>query len=82
MGPLPQNAFNRVSLESTLEQQQAEMLADAVLATVDPARNLANQVENSSDQDRDQLATSEDADNQSDHWLDDLAADVWQAWIS
>ncbi|MEO2021154.1 MAG: dockerin type I domain-containing protein, partial [Pirellulaceae bacterium] len=82
MGPLPENSTSRSSLESTLEEQQADLLAEAVLSTVDPARNLANHVQDSSDRDRDQLTSSEDAGNQSDNWLDDLAADVWQAWIS
>ena len=81
MGPLPQNDLNRVSLDSTPEQS-ADALADAMLATVDPARNLSNQVDDSSDQDRDHLAATEDAGNQAGQWLDDLAADVWQAWIS
>ena len=81
MGPLPQNALNRVSLESTPEQS-VDVLADALLATVDPARNLSSQVDDSNDQDRDHLAASEDAGSQGDQWLDDLAADVWQAWIS
>ncbi|MFP6619262.1 MAG: dockerin type I domain-containing protein, partial [Pirellulaceae bacterium] len=82
MGPLPENSTSRSSLESTLEEQQADLLAEAVLSTVDPARNLANHVQDSSDRDRDQLTSSEEAGNQSDNWLDDLAADVWQAWIS
>ncbi|MCP3692079.1 MAG: hypothetical protein GY917_07785, partial [Planctomycetaceae bacterium] len=81
MGPLPQDDLNRVSLDSTPEQAAAA-LADALLATVDPARNLSSQVDDSSDQDRDHLAASEDAGSQGDQWLDDLAADVWQAWIS
>jgi len=81
MGPLPGNAFNRVSLDATPEPS-ADVLADAVLATVDPARNLSSQVDDSTNQDRDHLAASEDAGNQADQWLDDLAADVWQAWIS
>ncbi|MCP4815891.1 MAG: hypothetical protein GY888_25530 [Planctomycetaceae bacterium] len=81
MGPLPQDTLNRVSLELTPEQS-ADVLADALLATVDPARNLSSQVDDSSDQDRNHLAASEDAGSQGDQWLDDLAADVWQAWIS
>ena len=79
MGPLPQNTLNRVNRDSTPEQS-SEVFADALLVTVDPARNLSSQRDDSSD--RDHLSASEDADSQADQWLDDLAADVWQAWIS
>ena len=66
---------------TTSLEQQADLVADALLPTADPART--QRVDSSDPCVRDRLISSgnEELDSETDDWLDDLAADVSEAWL-
>ena len=86
MGPQPVMQSTADDDQSTVDAgPEADLFAEAVLPSVDPARNqqtLSESDASTTSQDRVFASLADAAAGEGDSLLDDLAADVCQAWLS
>ncbi|HIN95029.1 MAG TPA: hypothetical protein EYN03_05240, partial [Planctomycetes bacterium] len=86
MGPQPTTQSSSDDDKSTdAAELETDLFAEAILPTVDPARNqqtLSESATSLTSQDRVFASLHDDAAGEADSLLDDLATDVCQAWLS